>query len=57
MNAFLYQHRCHAYFLGYCAWMDPKWNDDCSIVYYGCYPDDSDDSPALDCNFSVRIFF
>jgi len=53
MNPFCYGLMMHAYFLG----LPGLWDDDCYIVYSGCYDGIGEDAVTIPHNLSVRIFY
>ena len=57
MNAFLYAATGRAYILDLIEPTGHNYKLNACTVYYGCYPEADENSPALAHNFSIRIFF
>lgn len=57
MTVFLYASTGRAYILDLVDCTNETYRLNACTVYYGVYPGESDTEFALECNFSVRIFF
>lgn len=57
MTVFLYASTGRAYILDLVERTNETYRLNACTVYYGVYPGVSDTEFALECNFSVRIFF